>query len=313
MPTAAVPAGPRVDVYVTRRRGFTLIELLVVIAIIAVLIALLLPAVQQAREAARRSQCRNHLKQLGLALHNYEGTHRVLPPSTTSILDFGVWSGTPTDYHLHSWASFLLPYVDQAPLYNQINFNVSALDVANRAPAAAQVPVFRCPSYTGNVYSLDSLYTRFWPRYAIRNYTALGGTDIGQLWKTPNGSVIPMGRVRLTDVTDGTSNTLFLSETREQNSAVWIDGGVSAIAARPYDESNVPSYATNANPLNYRPFYVANGQGIDSEYGPSSQHVGGVHHLAGDGSVRFTSQNIDSTLYQSLVTRAGGEVIGDGG
>src|SRR5580693_8105777 len=106
------------------RQAFTLIELLVVIAIIAVLVSMLLPAVQQAREAARRSQCRNNLKQIGLALHNYEGSYRVFPPG---YVDFNFNPNNTPDTDLGpgwGWATFLLPYMDQSPLYNQINFNV---------------------------------------------------------------------------------------------------------------------------------------------------------------------------------------------
>src|ERR1700742_446889 len=109
------------------RRGFTLIELLVVIAIIAVLIALLLPAVQQARESARRTQCKNNLKQLGLALFNYESTHRCFPMEKIS-LDAGTFPNTP--YYV-SWTSMVLPYLDQAPAYAQLNFNVSWADPVN--------------------------------------------------------------------------------------------------------------------------------------------------------------------------------------
>lgn len=290
-----------------RPRGFTLIELLVVIAIIAILVALLLPAVQMAREAARRTQCRNNLKQLGLALHNYHDNVRLFPPSTTSILDFGVWSGTPSDYHLHSWCTRILPYLDASPLYNQINFNVSALHTANQASAASQIPAFRCPSYTGETVSKDTLYTRFYDRYANRNYVALGGTDIGKLWQAPDGVICPLGAVNMRDITDGTTNTYLLAETREQNASVWIDGGVAAVAARRYDAANAPSYAGTELPLNYRPYYAAGGSGIDSDWGPSSQHTGGVHHLVGDGGVRFVSQNISSTLYAALVSRAGSE------
>ena len=141
-------------------RGFTLIELLVVIAIIAVLAALLLPAVQQAREAARRASCRNNLKQIGLALHNYESLHRVFPSSSTSRIDFGVWSSNPTDFHLHSWTSMLLPNLDQTLLYNQLNFRVSALDPANAATASELISVFRCPSYVGPQFSLSPLNPR---------------------------------------------------------------------------------------------------------------------------------------------------------
>ncbi len=290
-------------------RGFTLIELLVVIAIISVLIALLLPAVQQAREAARRTQCRNNLKQLGLALHNYHDNFTAFPPSTTSILDFGVWSGTPSDYHLHSWPTRLLPYIDASTLYNRINFDVSALHPLNQTSAGTQLAAFRCPSYTGAPVSRDSLYTRFSANYANRNYVALGGTDIGRLWQDPDGVICPRGPVRMRDITDGSSNTYVLAETREQNASVWIDGGVAAIAARRYDEANAPSYAGPELPLNYRPYYVANSSGIDAEWGPSSQHTGGVHHLLGDGGVRFLSQNIATTLYIAVVSRAGGEVI----
>jgi prepilin-type N-terminal cleavage/methylation domain-containing protein len=290
-------------------RGFTLIELLVVIAIIAVLVALLLPAVQQAREAARRTQCRNNLKQLGLALHNYHDNFNVFPPSTTSILDFGVWSGTPTDYHLHSWPSRILPYIDSNPHYNRINFDLSALHPANLPVASIQVSVYRCPSYTGATVSRDSLYTRFSPNYANRNYVALGGTDIGRLWQDPDGVICPLNSARMRDITDGSSNTYVLAETREQNASVWFDGGVAAIAARRYDDANAPTYAGPELPLNYRPYFVANGSGIDAEWGPSSQHTGGVHHLLGDGGVRFLSQNIATTLYIALVSRAGGEVI----
>src|SRR5579872_536707 len=117
-----------------RRRGFTLIELLVVIAIIAVLVSLLLPAVQQAREAARRSQCKNNLKQFGLAMHNYLSSYSVFPLCGSS---------TVNSMSVHT---FLLPSLDQGPLYNQINFNVIWSDPSNAVPLAAVVPMFLCPS-----------------------------------------------------------------------------------------------------------------------------------------------------------------------
>ncbi|MFO0919296.1 MAG: DUF1559 domain-containing protein, partial [Planctomycetaceae bacterium] len=130
-----------------RRAAFTLIELLVVISIIAILLALLLPAVQQAREAARRTACRNNLKQIGLALHNYESAFGTFPAGSTSIIDYGVWSTDPSQYHLHSWASLILPQLDQSNLYNQVNYNVSALDALNVVAASQKIAVYRCPSY----------------------------------------------------------------------------------------------------------------------------------------------------------------------
>ena len=134
-----------------RPSGFTLVELLVVIAIIGILVALLLPAVQAAREAARRMQCSNNLKQIALALHNYENSLKVFPPSSTSKFGAGVWNypGTgPTDpnIHLQSFASLLLPYLEQANIANSINYNVSALDPANRTIASQILPSTAAPA-----------------------------------------------------------------------------------------------------------------------------------------------------------------------
>lgn len=132
------------QISLTRKRGFTLIELLVVIAIIAILIALLLPAVQQAREAARRSTCKNNLKQIGIALHNYHDTHSVLPPG---VLMFDDGSGDPDpDLGNWGWNTFLLPYIDQAPLYNQLTPN-GANFPTSAAGSLIQtvVPILVCP------------------------------------------------------------------------------------------------------------------------------------------------------------------------
>ncbi|MDB5391892.1 MAG: prepilin-type cleavage/methylation protein [Planctomycetaceae bacterium] len=292
-------------------RGFTLIELLVVIAIIAVLIALLLPAVQQAREGARRAACRNNLKQIGLALHNYEGSYRMFPSSSTSAIDTGIWNSNPAQYHLHSWAGMILPNIDQAALYNKVNFNVSALDPANYAVASQRIQIYRCPSYSGNDYSLEPLYVALSPNFAIRNYVAFGATTVGKLWNQgPDGVFYARSSSRMADITDGTSNTLFLAETREQNASVWIDGGTSSLTSRRYDDTNPPSYAANQIALNYTPYYNSGGQGIDCLWGASSMHVGGAQHLFGDGGVRFISQNINGNVYDALTTRAGGEPIG---
>ena len=291
------------------RRGFTLIELLVVMAIIGVLVALLLPAVQMAREAARRTQCRNNLKQIGLALHNYEGSFRVFPPSSTSIIDYGVWTANPSQYHLHSWASLILPNLDQANLYNQVNYNVSALNPINAAVASQKIVVYRCPSFPGQDYSQEPLYVALSPQYAIRNYVALGATTVGKLWQLPDGALYPRFPIRMADIRDGTSNTILVAETREQNAAVWIDGGTASLTSRRYDDANPPSYAGPQIAINYTPYYLAAGQGIDSLWGPSSLHTGGANHLFGDGSVHFLSQNMDAGVYDALVTRAGGEAV----
>ncbi len=305
-----------------RRRGFTLIELLVVIAIIAVLIALLLPAVQQAREAARRTQCKNNLKQIGLALHNYESTATVFPPSSTSGLTKGVWGypGTgPSDpnIHLHSFASLILPYVDQASLYGTIDYNVSSLAPANRTAASKVLGFYRCPSYSGQSMSTDPLYTAGSlnnPNFAIRNYVTLGAkTVLGLAGAVPaEGVMFPGSKMGFRDIPDGSSNTVVITETREQSASVWIDGTSASVAAR-WTNLASPTFAGTSNSINYKPYFPGGvfPNSIGQLYGPSSQHSGGAHHLMGDGAVRFISENLDVVVYDALVSRNGGEVVGE--
>ena len=154
------------------RRGFTLIELLVVIAIIAVLIALLLPAVQQAREAARRTTCRDHLKQLGLALHNYADAHQTLPPGYLYRPDT---SSSPTSNGAgFGWGAMSLPFLEQSSLYGQFNWNVPLHDVANQKARETRLAVFICPSDTVS----DSGFVEMGPlpeRYAMASYAACFG------------------------------------------------------------------------------------------------------------------------------------------
>ena len=221
-----------------RRVGFTLIELLVVIAIIAILIALLLPAVQQAREAARRSSCKNNLKQIGLAMHNYHDVYGRFPPAY--ILD-------GSNFNSHSWGTFLLPYLDQAPLYNQFNFDHAFFSPCavlpspacgafgfthdNQTPAKTQLSVFNCPSTPGgpriNQYLL--------PGAAVGLPFDIGWEGASSDYRSVNGIlgvwhgvfyapvVGPMsGRegvlkqpnecTRMRDITDGSSNTLIVGE-----------------------------------------------------------------------------------------------------
>lgn len=317
------------------RRGFTLIELLVVIGIIAVLIALLLPAVQQAREAARRTQCSNNMRQLGIAIHNYHDAHSVLPPSSTSGFSQGVWyyDSKPfysPDLHLHSWASLLLPMLDNGAVSEMINFSHSSLRDENRTAAQKVIKAFMCPSFSGRkfAYSADNVnYTNQYQtrvgfsNFAVRNYTAIGAkTVVGLSGAAPaEGVFYPQSNTMERDVTDGLSHTVFLAETRENLSSVWIDGTTASVASRYFDANNFSGgFAGAGVSLNFRPyfqnpaFFGGQNVAINSEYGPSSLHAAGAFHLLGDGSVQYIADNVDVSIYDALATKAGNEVVNYG-
>ena len=202
-----------------RRRGFTLIELLVVIAIIAVLIALLLPAVQQAREAARRTQCKNNLKQMGLAIHNYESTYSCLPTAGE-----GLDLGKPFTKRIFTTSFFIqvLPYIDQSPLYNQFNFSMHYSNAANFSLIKTKIPAFLCPS--NSVNAADTLGA------GLCDYMPVAYTDLAEpgnpagvalgirnpstatSWGSCKDSALGLYGNRLADTTDGSSNTVGIFE-----------------------------------------------------------------------------------------------------
>jgi prepilin-type N-terminal cleavage/methylation domain-containing protein len=295
-----------------RKNGFTLVELVVVTSVITVMVGLLLPAVQQAREAARRTTCRNNLKQIGLALADYENVSRVLPPSCTGDIADGVWYPNATSYHLQSMFTMLLPFLEQKDLEHQVNYNVGALAAQNEPAASQIVAAYRCPSYSGPAYSQSPLYDVVSTQLAIRNYVAMGATSIGNLWHGADGVFYSSSSTRTTDIKDGTSTTIFVAETREPNYAVWIDGTTAAMASHPYNEDAPPDYAFPQLALNYAPYFysvIAGGNLVDCEYGPSSMHPVGILHLFGDGSVRVITPEINVSVYDALVTIAGGELV----
>ena len=197
------------------RRGFTLIELLVVIAIIAILTALLLPAVQQAREAARRTQCKNNLKQIGLALHNYHDMAGCFP--------FAI-GGTGNKY---SALSQLLPHLDQAPLYANINFSLQYTDAANTAARLVELTVLRCPSDFPNPQPTAGGAT---------NYVPNKGSSVG--WQDPaaNGVMFWFSKTRMRDILDGSSQTAAFSERN-------LTDGSNGISTPDAD-----TYLSSANP-----------------------------------------------------------------
>ncbi len=300
-----------------RRNGFTLIELLVVIAIIAILIALLLPAVQQAREAARRTQCQNNLKQIGLALHNYHDLHKTFPPGWVDQT-----SGVSANW---GWAVYLLPQIEQANLNNQ------ALDDAQKLKAM-QTPMtaFRCPSDTAP--EVNDRHTLLSDRLVERSVAtsnlvaAAGGAD----WKVAGeltGSFGQNSSVNLRDITDGSSNTIVVGE-RAWELFLPTGGKAECSAATVFGMSaemangNMPRMTLangrfgineTSDDLMFQPVIDRCGRAF------SSRHVGGAQFLLGDGSCRFISENIERDqagtngdfVYQNLLNIADGNTLGE--
>jgi type II secretory pathway pseudopilin PulG len=285
-----------------RAGAFTIVELLVVIAVIGLLVALLLPAVQQAREAARRSSCLNNMKQIGLAIAQYELSKKTYPPSNTD--DIWNWDMFPTERN-HSWASVIMPYIEESALKDKINFSISSLDPAIQSAAGTIVPIYRCPSYTGPALTGDAHYQA--GKYAIGNYVSIGATDVDHVYAVslkPEGVIFPVSKIRPKDVTDGLSNTMFIAESREEKLRVWIDGRTGSYTALAFGNGLSPYSQPVA--LNYTPYYVAD---LKCAYGPSSMHPGGANHLFGDGSVHFLLDTISKATYMGLCTRAGKEIL----
>ena len=290
--------------------GFTLIELLVVIAIIAVLIALLLPAVQQAREAARRTQCRNNLKQFGLALHNYHDSSQVFPPGIFEFRNPGqdgiIGAGDPNDrLPAWGWGVFLLPGLDQSPLYSQLNPGPSTLNslvTANSPLLQIPLTVFRCPSSVAPAVNdlKDISFQQAGTQTAgSSNYAANFGHSrgVGPFRVAPAADNYtacftgPFGfdsKTRIGDVTDGTSNTVAVGERayRIKNinftAAIWPGCGVGN-----RDNCVDQVMVTLRGGINAG---LTNSDRIETF---SSEHVGGAFALFLDGSVRFISENID--------------------
>ena len=284
------------------RTAFTLIELLVVIAIIAVLIALLLPAVQQAREAARRTQCRNNLKQIGLALHNYHDTHGVFPPG---------WVGRGTNYsptstnycsgngipHQAPWTVFLLPNIDQAALYNQLNLNADFSDAGIDVPAPNRqfivpMPAYQCPS--DNELAVHSRRLCY--------FAVMGGgtpdctTDGGGRAMSRNGTLYVNSRINFRDLTDGSSNVFMVGESRY---AQVIDARSWATSAKMDGLGIVVTSAVAIEQINLHP----KSGGTYVTRGFSSHHTGGCQVVMGDGSVHFFNENMNLQTYQQLAVR----------
>jgi len=297
-----------------RRLAFTLIELLVVIAIIAILIGLLLPAVQKVREAAARTQCQNNLHQIGLAMHSYEGTYQKLPPGFVSR------TATPNGDGLGpgwGWGAHLLPYVEQDNLFRQINLNVDILDPMHANVRVTPLKVFRCPSDTpanGDTFQVVS-ETGPLTQLAFANYVACGGTaEVTGFPDTNTGTFLRNSGYRITDITDGSSNTLFVVERCSKRSprTTWVGAPTGAInpPINPaLEDEGPPTFVLTQTGA------VSEGRtpnnALDHVEDASSNHTGGVLALFGDGSVRFIRNSISPSAWVGAGTRAGGEVPGD--
>ena len=308
----------------SRKQGFTLIELLVVIAIIAILIALLLPAVQQAREAARRSTCKNNLKQLGLGLHNYHDTHRVFPPAAINA-GFSYCDNANNASSIllnHTCYQMLLPFIDQANLYNNFNWSISS-GPANHGTSctgtattpsdqfsvvSSPVPVFLCPSDpsapsqiagTSGAYAANPGWRT---SYGVVNYTTGSGAgNWGENTDVRKGTLGPNGAAKFRDITDGTSNTMVFCETKLIKTSTSYGPYWNAATHTFFILPGVSSYRINNN---------YDGNNKQYAWGAGSNHVGGAHILMDDGAVRFLSENVDlKTVVEALVSIRGGEIM----
>ncbi|HCS54282.1 DUF1559 domain-containing protein [Rubinisphaera sp.] len=322
----------KLSVSVQNRKAFTLIELLVVIAIIAILVALLLPAVQQAREAARRSSCKNNLKQIGLALHNYHDAHSCFPSgfyrrdySVSSTFAGPGWG----------WGTMILPQLEQTALWDALSPNTTILSRSATMVPLTQTPIetFRCPSCPGGNLNEALIGGSTDEPHALSTYKGVFG-DLntqfnytgdncayyqGSCISGGNGVFSPNSSEKFRDITDGTSNTLMIGEVAygingvRNSSGTLIDyrGSVWAGVDADGSPSNVATHQTlralngSGNP---ETLYSINGTNSNSF---SSHHKGGVQFLLTDGSVRFLSENLDSQTTNWLAARDDGEVLGE--
>ena len=310
------------------RNGFTLIELLVVIAIIAVLISLLLPAVQSAREAARRANCLNNFKQIGLALHNYHQAHGVFPPGYVSHFIPGTGGNTRLEVDTGpgwGWASQILPQLEQSNTYNSINFHISMVFPDNNTAQYTRITSFLCPSDVtpDKVPVRDRTNTNTIYNVGTSNYVGVYG--IGEIGDAPglgNGTFFRNSRVGLNQISDGSSNTFVVGERSHNLSyATWtgrtIGGWLFTTASfeggtNKFSPSAEESFCMILGPIE---FDDANGLPRTPNYPAAhvedywSRHPGGVNFLFGDGSVRFIKNSISKQVYAALATRNGGEAI----
>ncbi|MBV8316780.1 MAG: DUF1559 domain-containing protein [Planctomycetaceae bacterium] len=331
-----------------RVSAFTLIELLVVIAIIGVLIGLLLPAVQAARDAARRAQCSNNLKQIGLSLHNFENTQQYFPAGA-------IGPGTDGSLYFHGWMAFVLPFIEQRNLYNQYNMGANWYDPVNSTAVNTQINVYLCPADMGNhtvsgmiddlsynpppgakpISAATTDYTGFWgvdpSLYSANGVTPVldaRGILTTEILTPPNYTPPskPVLGYPLSAITDGLSNTIAVTECANRPQ-LWVKGkpasssvtgggqGTSSgttVSGAPWASDwklLAPQGATQDGLTKPGPCMIS----CTNDWEVYSMHPGGANALFGDGSVRFLSTTTSPAIFAAFVTRAGGELISGSG
>ena len=328
-----------------QKRAFTLVELLVVIAIIGILIALLLPAVQAAREAARRSQCTNNLKQLGLALHNYHDVHKSFPPAAIYLGTGGPSSSFRDGNWAANWVTIILPFFEQQALHDIYNFELPSDDPLNAPAVSTQLAALNCPSSDPLPVIAGDNDPASWnvsSNYAKGNYAINCGGRYAQENGAPNGwdnravrapfTFRPTNVTAIRDCLDGTSNSIYLSEILGQASNGDCRGAWGRVAcavfskntrnalddwiATPNAESppgtdnlhDCPPYCGSST-LHPRCFDCSgDGRGGNAA---RSEHAGGVNAGLGDASVRFVSETIDRIIYRDAMSIMDGNVLGE--
>jgi len=317
----------------SRARGFTLIELLVVIAIIGVLVALLLPAVQMAREAARRTQCTNNLKQLGIAMHNHHDTMGTLP------------DGAASKPRIKTWTFGVLPFLEQVAAFNAINTNANWYQAENNTVVGMTIAAFLCPSDPNGSATITQTTAGNAQTRKKGNYVANWGNShydqgnpspyTGLYTPTTDATVIPIrGAFRVTNTTvppynfrdfiDGLSNTLLMSETLQtlpNGSKLDLRGDIWAVSKGSYQfmtytppNSKIMDLMDSTTDCNY-PFGInppCTAGGGPVVVAARSQHPGGVQVLLADGSVRNIKNSIAINIWRALSTPNGNEPISAG-
>ena len=339
-----------------RRAGFTLIELLVVIAIIGVLIGLLLPAVQSAREAARRAQCTNNLKQIGLGFHNFEGTYGFFAPtwgiSNTFLrppfqpVDVTALPSTNPNYipacppelgqicanplDIQSWVPLIMGYTEQVPLYNSMNIAQAFPQPANTTAVATQLSFMMCPSNpaAGSLAPYVNALNNQTVQLAAGDYAVDDG--ISESWLIANDVPHPAGQDalgmlkgntlrRVRDVTDGTSNTIMVSEDAGRPKFYVLGRQMTYGQPYPWYRGGTPPTQDNegsgAGWADYGSEFYTDGDGSNEHTNYSSNneiyafHPGGANHVFADGSVHFLRKSINPRVFTALITHGGGEVL----